>query len=246
MISPTCSKCRRVIPSDDVNVANDVAYCRPCNLSYKLSELTHGSDLTADLNLSRPPAGTWYRHQGTGSVVGASHRSVGAALGTLAIALFWNGIISIFICVALAGTLKNLGVPAPSWFPKPVMNNSSMGVGVTIFLWVFLTPFIAIGVACILAFLSALGGRTEVRVSGAEGVVFSGIGALGYRRRFDPRAIKDVRLDEKRWRDSDGDRNSKTSIVIETREGRLIKFGSSLREDRKKFVAGAVRKTLLR
>src|ERR1035438_2096743 len=33
MVIPTCSRCGKVIPSEDVNVANDVAYCRACNLS---------------------------------------------------------------------------------------------------------------------------------------------------------------------------------------------------------------------
>jgi hypothetical protein len=34
MIIPTCSKCGSTIPSEDVNVANDVAYCRACNVSH--------------------------------------------------------------------------------------------------------------------------------------------------------------------------------------------------------------------
>jgi hypothetical protein len=246
MVSPTCSKCRRAIPSEDVNVANDVAYCRACNLSYKLSELTHKSELTSDLNLSTPPAGAWHRSQGVGTVDGATHRSVGGAFGALALTLFWNGIVSIFVLVAIAGTMRNMKIPLPHWFPTPDMNGSPMGVGMTIFLWIFLTPFIAIGFAFLLALLSSIAGRTEVRMAGADGVVFSGIGSIGYRRRFDPQAVKDVRIDEKKWRDSDGDRQNKTNIVIETREGRLIKFGSMLREDRRKFVAGAVRKALVR
>jgi hypothetical protein len=94
------------------------------------------------------------------------------------------------------------------------------------------------------AFLSALGGRTEVRIRNAEGVVFVGIGTLGYRRRFDASAVKDVRLDDKQWSDSDGRRQRKSYIIIETREGKLVKFGSLLTEERRKFVAGAVRKVL--
>jgi len=40
-----------VIPSEDVNVANDVTYCRACNISHKLSELTQGSELDAGTDL---------------------------------------------------------------------------------------------------------------------------------------------------------------------------------------------------
>lgn len=45
MVTPTCSKCGKAIPSEDVNVANDIAYCRACNLSHKLSALTEGTEL---------------------------------------------------------------------------------------------------------------------------------------------------------------------------------------------------------
>ena len=179
MVTPTCSRCGRVIPSDDINVANDVAYCRACNLSHKLSALTQGTELDATIDLNNPPAGAWYRSDGMGPVIGATHRSLGAAIGALAISLFWNGIVSVFVLLALASTLRHLGVQLPDWFPAPVMNDSPMSVGMTIFLWIFLTPFILIGLVMIGAFLSSLGGRTEVRISNAEGVVFTGIGALG-------------------------------------------------------------------
>ena len=135
-------------------------------------------------------------------------------------------------------------IPLPHWFPAPVMNGSPMGVGMTLFLWIFLTPFIVIGLLMIAAFLSALAGHTEVRINNAQGLVFIGIGRLGYRRRFDASGVKDVRIDDRQWRDSDGARRSKTCIIIETREGKLVKLGSMLTEERRKFVAGAVRKVL--
>jgi hypothetical protein len=94
------------------------------------------------------------------------------------------------------------------------------------------------------AFLSALGGRTEVRINNTQGLIFTGIGALGYRRRFDASAVKDVRIEDRQWRDSDGDRQRKTCIVIETREGKQLKLGTMLTPERRKFVAGAVRKAL--
>jgi hypothetical protein len=225
-----------------VNVANDVAYCRVCNLSHKLSALTAGTELDTSIDLNNPPAGAWYTNDGEGALIGATHRSLGTPIGALAVSLFWNGIVSVFVLVALSGTLRNLGITLPHWFPAPNINGSPMSVGMTLFLWIFLTPFILVGLVMIGAFLAALGGRTEVRLRNAEGVVFVGIGTLGYRRRFDASAVKDVRIDDKQWRDSDGDRQRKTYIIIETREGKLVKFGSMLAEERRKFVAGAVRK----
>jgi hypothetical protein len=247
MVTPTCPKCAHAIPREDVHVANDVAYCRACNLSHSLSALTHEAEMLTGVDLQRPPAGTWNRNAEMGGVViGATHRSLGAAVGLLAVSLFWNGIVSVFVALAVASTLNLLGVPAPDWFPAPKMNGGPMGVGITIFLWLFLTPFILIGSAMIAGFFSCLAGHTEVSIRNAEGIVFSGIGAVGRRRRFDARGVQDVRLDHKHWRDSDGADQSKTHIIIEPRQGKPIKFGSMLREDRKKFLTLALRKALIR
>jgi len=179
-------------------------------------------------------------------VVTATHRSVGAAFGTLAIALFWNGIVSVFVLIAIGGTLRNLHVEIPNWFPSPEMNGAPMSVGMTIFMWTFLTPFILIGLSMIGAFLMSIGGRTEVRIDHKDGAIFTGVGPLGYCRRFDASMIADVRIDDRQWRDSDGDRQRKTCIIIETREGKLIKFGTMLPEERRKFLAAWVRKALAR
>ena len=67
---------------------------------------------------------------------------------------------------------------------------------------------------------------------------------MGYRRRFVSSAVKEVRVDDRSWRDSDGGRQRKTYIVIETREGKQLKFGSMLTDERRKFVAGALRRAL--
>jgi hypothetical protein len=166
------------------------------------------------------------------------------ALGALGISLFWNGIVSIFVLFAISGTLHVLGIPTPEWFPAPKMNGDTMNSGMVLFLWLFLTPFILIGSAMIGAFLSAVGGRTEVRLDANEGTVFVGIGPLGWKRRFNPRSIKDIRIKDSSYRDSDGDRQSKVRIRLETADGKEIEFGSMLRPDRMKFVAGALRKAV--
>ena len=234
--TPTCPKCKKVIVSDDINVANDVAYCRSCNLAHKLSGLIHSSELADGTVLHEPPAGVRLINDGLGRGITATHRSFGAALGTLAMALFWNGIVSVFVLLAMSATLSNLNIPVPDWFPAPNMNDSPMGPGVTIFLWIFLTPFIVIGLGMMGAFLMSIGGKTEVRLNHKTGKVFTGVWPLGYRRRFEVSSVFDVRIEAGRWRDSDGT-NSKTYIIIETHGGKVIKFGSMLSEERRKFIA---------
>jgi hypothetical protein len=242
MPAPTCTKCRRVIPSDDINVANDVAYCRDCNISYRLSELTYDNAITASVDLNDPPQGAWYRSDGGGTVIGATHRSLGSAAGMLFVTLFWNGIVSVFVSVALASTLHLLHLPTPHWFPAPRMNNSDMGWGITLFLWLFLTPFIAIGLLFAGTFLSSLCGRTEVSIDHTQGTLFAGVGALGRRRKFDPSQVRDVRI----VNNLNNQGKATSIIMIETREGKQLKLGSLLNNERKQFVAGALRRTLVR
>jgi hypothetical protein len=244
-VTPTCPRCKGVIPSEDVNVANDIAFCRTCNLSHRLSDLTSGTTVDENVDASRPPAGTWFQRDGRGTVIGATHRSIGQAFGLLLFVLFWNGIVSVFVAFALASTLKHLGIPAPSWFPPAKMNGGPMGIGMTLFLWLFLTPFIAIGLGMLCAFLSCLAGKTELQIQGNQCVLFSGIGSLGRRKRFSTSEVKDVRIEDKRWRDSDGDSRRNTQIIIETTQ-KPIKCGSMLTNERRQFVAGCLKKEVVR
>ncbi len=246
MVTPTCPKCRQLIASDDVNVTADVAFCRTCNLAARLSELVEGTGIDPNLDLGRPPRGAWQRASGLGTVIGATHRSLGGAIGMFLFAAFWNGIVSVFVVLAVASTLKLLGMATPDWMPNPRMNGSAMGVGVTIFLWLFLTPFIAVGLAVIAGFLSCLGGKTEVRIRDWKGEIFTGMGSLGWKRKFNTEAVKNVRIKERQWRDSDGDRRRSTHILSELLEGKPLKFGSSLTDERRQFVAAALRAAIVK
>ena len=244
-MTPTCPKCQRIIPSADLNVANDVALCRACNSMHSLAELVHDAEVDSSIDLNRPPAGAWFRSTSFGANIGATYRSLGGALGLLAISLFWNGILSVFVFLVLGATLALLHIPPPGWFPDMKINKNEMGWGMTIFLWLFLTPFLLVGLAMVIGFFMSLGGRTEVTLQNGRGIIFTGIGPIGWRRRFTVDTVKKVRVEDKRWRDSDGDARRNREIVIELLSGKPIKFGSTLPEERMNFVAAALRKALL-
>ncbi len=247
MTVPNCPDCRQIIPADEINVAKDLAYCRSCNAAHSLSGLIESShDLGPKLDLERPPSGAWYRRDPlAGVIIGATHRTWGAAAGYLAIALLGNGIVSVFVLIALSGTLRHLGVVLPGWFPAPKMDGEDIGVGELIFLWIFLTPFIVVGTGMILGFLSSIIGRTEVRVLGTTGRAFVGVGPLGWSRRFPISAVKAVVVSSKDWRDSEGAVQNKTQIEVQLSDGESVKFGSMLSDSRQRFLAGALRKDLL-
>ena len=241
---PKCPRCAKDIPADDVNVAKDVAFCRSCNLATTLSSLVSGNSLDPDVDLQQPPDGCWHRSTGFGAVVGASHRSLVTAFGLLAAALFWNGIVSVFVLLAIAATMHLLDIPVPDSFPAPKMNGKTMGTGMTIFLWIFLTPFITIGLMMIGGLISAIAGKTEVRVERGEVTVSTGIGPIAWNRRFMASDLKEIRIEDRPSRASDGDNQTKTHVVAELISGRLIKFGSSLRENRLMFLAAGADKLI--
>ena len=100
--TPTCSKCGREIPRDDVNVAAAVAYCRSCNLAHALSALVQGLLIDPNVDTANPPAGAWFRDTAYGVSFGGTLRSLGSVIGALAVSLFWNGILSVFLLSALS------------------------------------------------------------------------------------------------------------------------------------------------
>jgi hypothetical protein len=239
----SCPKCQRPIPTEDLNVSTDVALCRACEAVHKLSALLEAGEMTTAVDITRPPQGAWFRRQGLTVVAGATTRSLGAAAGLLFFCVFWNGIVSIFVGLASVSTLKLLGWTLPEWIGNPKMNGSEMNWGITLGLWLFLTPFIAIGLGVAGGVLMSLVGRTEVTLQGGDSSVFTGIGPLGRRRRFDSRQVRSCRIEEN-WQNSKGGTRQTREAVLQLQDGKRVKFGSGLTEERLHFVAGALRREL--
>jgi len=243
MITPVCPQCKAGIEPRDINVAKDIAYCRACESICVLSDLVQDINIAGSVDLMNPPKGAWCTVTPECTSIGASHRSVISAMGFLAFSLFWNGIVSVFVLLNIANTLNLMGMGLPEWLPVN-RDESFMGLGMTLFLWVFLTPFIAIGTAMLAGFPMSLFGKEEVTLRGQEGRVFVGIGVLGWTRRFDIKAVSTVRLSTKNWRDSDGDAQSKCEIVLTQKNGREFRFGGSLQKERRHFLAVALHQVL--
>ncbi len=250
-MSVLCPLCRKEVSPGDVNDGADVAYCRSCNHAAKLSaiaaEVSDKRDalrrkLTGESpgntpvagptdetipapDLANPPPGCWYRDDGMEARVGATCRSVGGAAFMIFFTLFWNGVVSIFVVVNIASTLHHMGITPPAWFPTPSSNPSGMTLGTTVFMWLFLTPFIAIGLATAAIALTSLFGRLEVRVRETRGTVFVGVGPIGWRRRFDTLGVQSISIGQTTWTQNN---QSKPVIVIHGDE--TLRFGSMLSE----------------
>lgn len=244
--------CGQDIPVADINVAEGVALCRGCGKLSRLMDLATPLEETAAIEAANapPPKGCRIDDFGGQVVLVASARSLTTAGPLLFFAAFWNSIVSVFVLIAIAGLWTNFVGPIPSWFPAPAANNGSGGsnnsigsgmpLGMTLFLCVFLIPFVAIGLGVLGAALVAMAGRVEVRLRGPDGAVFTGIGPIGWRRRFDAASVKAVKFVE-----SSVETNGKRQklIGIET-EHKTVKFGSVLTDQRRAWLAGALKTVL--
>lgn len=235
-----CPACGEGIATADVNVAEGVALCRGCGELSRLSDMVEGVAPKAALD-AEPPAGCRVEDDGVMWHAVVSARSLPGAFGAIFVAAFWNSIVSVFVGVAVGGLWVRLIGPLPSWVPMKSAG-PPMPLGMLLFLCVFLTPFVAIGAIMIGAVCMCIAGHVSVRVRGGSGVVFSGVGPIGWRRRFDALAVTSVRLRESR--DSEGGTRAVIEMCMGDETGKKLRFGSMLRENRRAWLAGVCRAVL--
>ena len=208
----SCPKCRRSIPLDDVNVSTDVSLCRSCTQAFSFAELSQEQTEPA-MDLSRPPGGTWLRQMGGGFEVGATTRS-GIAFFIVPFTLLWSGgsLGGIYGTQIYKGTLD--------WklclFGLPFLLGSLL-----------LVPFAVLSV----------GGKIAVRREGDRGEVFTGIGRIGWTRRFRWSEVKAVRRSLTKWQ-----QNNRRVPLIEIELGtKSLRFGSQLTSQRREFLLRALK-----
>ncbi len=172
-MSVVCPICRNEIPIEDVNVSTDVALCRRCRKTFQYAELLEDNRY-AEVDPEHPPKGTWFTTTLRGFEAGASTRSA-AAFFLVPFMCLWSG----GSLTGLYGTQIAEGKfdPARSLFGLP-----------------FLLGTIVLGAVTVMAIC----GSTVVRVEGEQGVVFTGIGSIGWRRRFNWQEVTAIRITEQR------------------------------------------------
>ncbi len=248
MTQVICPFCQSLIKDRDINVDQGIALCRQCSELSRLSDILGDDEYDEDepllADVGQPPRGCVIRDEGDRIRVIASARSVVRSIGALFAVVFWNGIVSVFVWVAISATVYQLTGSAPPWSAPPAKGSNGIGpgmpVGMLIGFWVFLSPFITIGTLMFGLLMTSVLGRCEVVVRGASGVVFTGFGPIGWRRRFDPAAVTSVRLGHTTWMEND---ERQPCIVIEATKTRRI--GSILPEARRDWMAAALREVLV-
>lgn len=172
-----CPRCGGRPGADDVNVATDVAFCRPCGEVFALSALTRAAE--PPKVLGKAPRGAWFQERADGFEVGATTRSP-QALFLVPFALVWCGLVIGRIYVpALSGELELI----------PTL------VGI---------PFLFAAAVLLSVTAMAVAGRCVVCVRGADGEIFLGVGRLGWTRRFRWTAVSAVSEGASQWRTKRG------------------------------------------
>ena len=199
----TCPSCSRRLPNEDINIAADLARCRSCGRTFRLSDLL---DARIDaVDLQHPPAGAWFEQRAAGFVLGATTRSPMAFL------------VVPFVCVWASLSLRGFFGAARNGSPPAL----------------FALPFLLIAAMVIAQAAMTVLGKVEVRRDGDDCVVFTGIGWLGWTRRFRWSELQTIREDTVRR-----GRSTARAILLEGHS--RIAFGSMLSADRRYFLMRAL------
>lgn len=196
---PYCPSCGAEIHKNEVNLDQWIVRCRDCGEESPLAEVEFGpSERESKAIAATPPRISL--HPGFDNLeIRISLFSLPKLLLSLFVACFWNGIVSIFLMLAIAAVCYQILDHVPAWLPvpglqegKPVMNDQVMGPGMTTFLCLFLTPFVAIGSYMILQVLLLLFGRTRIVIDSHRSFITTGIACFQYKRVFDPTAVRSI------------------------------------------------------
>lgn len=232
-----CPACDAPLTNEDINITEGVALCPGCGKMSRLSEVIEYERPSEEV-VNTPPPGCTLTNQLNTTVIRVSLRSFGGFLGALFICLFWNGITSIFVLIALAGLYTNLIGPLPAWFPAPDFDDG-MSLGMTLFLCLFLTPFVLIGLMMFVGVLLAMMGSIVIRVGSDWATVKTGVGPVGYTRRFDPRQVRSVGAGRSKI-----ETNGEHKKLIQIEADRTVRFASGLSEAKHDWLIAVLRRLL--
>jgi hypothetical protein len=208
-----CPSCRSKIALEDVNPSTDIALCRHCSSTHSFAMLSGAT--TIDLQVH--PSGTRFELLTGGFTAEAITRSWMAAF------------LVPFTCVWAGMSVGNL-------YGRQILHGSFdltqsfMGL-----------PFLIGSIVLVGWCALSIGGVVRVTRQGDELKIFTGVGPIGWRRRYRWSEIHTVREDltatTGRW-----GRNQGRCIILEgtTRAA----FGSILTEERRYFILKVIRKML--
>lgn len=145
---------------EDINVANDIALCRRCQQPHSYVELLNAAEV-GPIDSSRPPKGMWLLRKPNGFEMGFSTRQLALAIFLIPFTLFWSGI--------------SLGGIYGTQIARGEFN---------LLFSLFGLPFVLGTCFLVPLALMSLGGKQVLTVDHTGADIFTGLGKIGWRRRF--------------------------------------------------------------
>ncbi len=212
-MNTACPDCRHPIPLEDINVGTDLALCRRCQKTFSFARLQEDAAIQS-IPLATPPRGTWFHEEMGLARAGSTARSW-AALFFIPFTLIWSG--------GSLGGIFGSQIVSGKFEPWSLLFGLPFVIGTCV-----LVPVCAMSLA----------GRYEVRVSDGQVAVFTGVGPLGWRRRFALADLRSVRLTEGTTQKT-GTRPQRITFDLGSR---TVHFASGLKNDRQLFLLAAIRR----
>ena len=112
-------------------------------------------------------------------------------------------------------------------------------MGMTLFLSVFLTPFVTIGAILVGVVLTTGFGSVQAVIRDELVLIRTGVGRLAWTKRFDPREYRQLTITTGSWQ-----KNNQSSEVIEIIADETVQFGSALPRERREWLAAVLKEML--
>ena len=213
-----CPHCGVTVALDDVDVPRDTAHCRACGETSSLALLCDIAGLAA-VDLTQPPRRVRVRTDPRGSARIECRRVLPAVR-----------IVAPFTLLAGGGAL---------WL---IYDRSCAGGVFDIARFLLVIPFTIIAVVLLCITVYTLFGRWVITLAPGRGTVFTGVGPLGWRRRFEYDRHSHVSVQPTDDKVND---EPLTGVVVHAGTKRLA-FGTLLSDEAKRFVAAVVRDSILK
>lgn len=232
-----CPSCDAPLSNSDININEGFVLCPSCGKLSRLSDLVD-HERPSDEVINDTPSGCRLSSDIDATVIRISLRSIGGFIVTLFMCLLWNGITGLFVLIAIAGLYTNLIGPIPAWLPGPTMD-TPIPLGMTLFLCLFLTPFVTIGLAMLVVVLLCIMGSTVIRIERDGGFVRTGVGPFGRTKRFDPRQVRSISTNGAKWQ-----QNGRHKQLIQIEANHTVRFGNGMSEAQRDWIIAVLRRLL--
>lgn len=203
----TCPSCRSTIATDDINVSTDVALCRACGNTFRLSEIV-GTNPAASIDLSSPPPGAWYTPTADGFSAGATTRS-------------WMALFIVpFTCVWAGGSMFGI------YGTQIIKGHFSLGSSL------FGIPFLLGSMVLVSWCLMSVAGQVILTCHSDQLTIFTGLGPIGWTRTCALSDFNTVREGYANWNGW----SNRQGPAIRLEGKRVVYFGSILSTNRRYFL----------